>query len=206
MFCSFLGHRELSLRLSDGACHFSESPCNPWGTGTTCNVVLSFLFNLMWHIPPWRTTWEKYNLSNLALAAFNTPLASVCVCGCGCGCECGARPRLSFSWLCFRNECWMQTHWGVIKGLVVHWWDVYLAVSALNNRLKADSHFRTCSLDIEYCEILASTTEMFSSAANLGHLQCHFLLLLHGNPVLPWSFQTSCPVSKGPTLPNFNCI
>lgn len=73
---------------------------------------------------------------------------------------------------------------------------MYLEVSALNNRLEADSHFRTCSLDIEYCEILASTTEMLSSAANLGHLQCHFLLLLCGNPVLPWSFQTSCPFPK----------
>lgn len=51
----------------------------------------------------------------------------------------------------------------MIKGPVV-----YLAVSALNNSLEADSRFRTCKMDIEYCEILASTTEMLSSAANLG--------------------------------------
>lgn len=88
MFCSFLEHRKLSLRLSDGACHFSESPCNPCSAGTTLDVVLSFLFNLTWLVPPWRMTWEKYNLSNLALAVFSTPLA-VCVCvseGPGPGC------------------------------------------------------------------------------------------------------------------------
>lgn len=77
----------------------------------------------------------------------------------------------------------------MIEGAVVCWSDVDLAVSALNNRLQADERFSTCSLGIEYCEILASSTEMFSSAANLGHLQCHFLLLLSGNPVLPWSFK-----------------
>lgn len=113
MFCSFLEHRKLSLRLSDGACHFSESPCNPCSAGTTLDVVLSFLFNLTWLVPPWRMTWEKYNLSNVALGVFSTPLA-VCVC------EWGARSRLSFSWLWFkemnarskRDECKIQTHWG----------------------------------------------------------------------------------------------
>lgn len=141
-------------------------------------------------------------------SSFQHPTGCVCVCVCVCVCEWGARPRLSFSWLCFRDECWMQIHWGSgfqwLRGLLFIG-EMCIWQSQLWTTGWKLIHISGLAVWI-LSEILASTTEMLSSAANLGHLQCHFLLLLCGNPVLPWSFQTSCPVSKGPTLPSFYCI
>lgn len=76
---------------------FFRVTCNPYSTGTTWEV-LSFLFNLTWHLPPWRMTWEKKGFVKPCTSSFQHPSGSVCV----CVCDWGARFRLSL-WLCFKE-------------------------------------------------------------------------------------------------------
>lgn len=164
--------------FSTESCHWDslmvpvifESPCNPRSTGTTWDVVFP---NVTPNVTP--TTMEddmgEIGFVRPCTSSFQHPSGRVCVCVCV-----NEGPGPLSPWLCFKEmeagckhiEAMDFNDWGAF----VCWWGVDLAASALNNRLQADECYSTCSLGIEYCEILASSTEMFSSAANLGHRTC----------------------------------
>lgn len=85
---------------------FFRVTCNPYSTGTTWEV-LSFLFNLTWHLPPWRMTWEKKGFVKPCTSSFQHPSGSVCVCVWLRG-----QVQTVLMAVFQRGGSWMQTHWG----------------------------------------------------------------------------------------------
>lgn len=128
----------------NGAHHSSESPCDPRSTGTTLDVILPILFNLTWHLRPWKGLGKNMIVeANLALVqVLHTSLAlRVCV-WVGTG--------LFFSWLWFKemNVKPKPTEWWVwvTEGPFACCWGIPLAVLALGNRLEAHWRFSTHGL------------------------------------------------------------